>query len=81
MPIAATMLTTVIGFKVSPQKNTRPLRNRFVKNTQTPTSAVVVKSAVIIRMIKRTAKSDKKKLLITSTPNPLNVSQDRYLTL
>ena len=79
--MAATMFTTVMGFNVKPQKNTRPLRNRFVMNTQIPTRAVVVKSAVIISMTIKTAKSDKKKLLTTSMPNPLNVSHERYRTL
>ena len=79
--MAATIFTTVIGFNVKPQKNTRPLRNKFVMNTQIPTRAVVVISAVIISMTIKTAKRDKKKLLTTSMPNPLNVSQDRYLTL
>ena len=79
--MAATIFTTVIGFNVKPQKNTRPLRNKFVMNTQIPTRAVVVISAVIISMTIKTAKRDKKKLLITSMPNPLNVSHDRYLTL
>ena len=79
--MAATMFTTVIGFNVKPQKNTRPLRNMFVMNTQIPTRAVVVMSAVIMRITIKTANSDKKKLLTTSMPNPLNVSHDRYLTL
>ena len=81
MPIAATMLTTVIGLSVRPQKNTSPLRNKLVKKTQMPTRIVVVRSAVIRRIMASTAKSERKKLLITSTPKPLKVSQERYLTL